>query len=88
MQLITFWFAALLALGSSVAFAQQAPETGGTVSPPATVAPAVPSKPTGLDKLGADGISTITVRAVPCRKAAWETDGTTTCVGIPEGNRR
>lgn len=93
MQLITLSSAALLALGSSAVFAQQAPETGGIVSPPTTAAPAaggplVLSKPTGLDKVAADGTSTITVRAVPCRKAAWETDGTTTCVGIPEGTLR
>ena len=91
MRLITLCLATLLTLGSSVVFAQQTPETGGMVSPPAGPSaaggPSLPSKPTGLDKLAADG-STITVRAVPCRKAAWETDGTTTCVGIPEGGRR
>ena len=37
----------------------------------------------GLDKVGPDGISTRVVRAVPCTKAARETDGTTTCIGIP-----
>jgi hypothetical protein len=37
-----------------------------------------------LDKVGDDGVSTKTVRAVGCGTAARETDGTTTCVGIPE----
>jgi hypothetical protein len=37
----------------------------------------------GLNVPGPDG-STKTVRAVPCRTAARETDGSTTCVGIPE----
>jgi hypothetical protein len=37
----------------------------------------------GLDKVGPDGISTKVVRAAPCTTAARETDGTTTCVGIP-----
>jgi hypothetical protein len=30
-----------------------------------------------------DGISTKTVKARPCGTAARETDGTTTCIGIP-----
>jgi hypothetical protein len=37
----------------------------------------------GLDKPGPDG-STKTVKAVPCSTSAQETDGSTTCVGIPE----
>src|SRR5258708_39624539 len=37
----------------------------------------------GLDKVGPDGISTKVVKAVPCSTAARETDGTTTCIGIP-----
>jgi len=36
----------------------------------------------GLDVAGPDG-STKTVKAAPCSVAARETDGTTTCVGIP-----
>jgi hypothetical protein len=39
--------------------------------------------PTGLSRPGADGISTVIVEARPCSLAARETDGTTTCVGIP-----
>jgi hypothetical protein len=37
----------------------------------------------GLNVVGPDGISTKVVKAVPCSTAARETDGTTTCVGIP-----
>jgi hypothetical protein len=36
----------------------------------------------GLNIVGPDGVSTRTVRAVPCSTAAQETDGTTTCVGL------
>jgi hypothetical protein len=36
----------------------------------------------GLDVAAPDG-STKTVKAVPCGTAAHETDGTTTCIGIP-----
>jgi hypothetical protein len=45
----------------------------------------------GLNTVGADGTSTRTVKAVPCGVAARETDGFTTCVGIPDqgpGRRR
>ena len=38
---------------------------------------------TGLDKVGKDGVSTRTVPAVGCGTVARETDGTTTCIGIP-----
>ena len=39
----------------------------------------------GLNIVGPDGVSTKTVKAVPCGLAARETDGTSTCVGISEG---
>jgi hypothetical protein len=42
-----------------------------------------PSSTTGLARPAEDGISTKTVPARPCSAAAKETDGTTTCVGIP-----
>jgi hypothetical protein len=42
----------------------------------------------GLDKVGPDGISTKVVKAAPCSTAARETDGTTTCIGIPGPIRR
>jgi hypothetical protein len=38
---------------------------------------------TGLDKVANDGVSTKTVPAAPCSSFARETDGITTCVGIP-----
>jgi hypothetical protein len=37
----------------------------------------------GLDEVGPDGISTKVIKARPCSTAAQETDGTTTCIGIP-----
>src|SRR3984957_18343446 len=40
----------------------------------------------GLDKVAPDGVSTQTVRVVPCSTAARETADTTTCTGIPEGS--
>jgi hypothetical protein len=54
-----------------------APEVGG---------PLISQPGPGLDKVAPDGVSTKTVRAVPCSTAAHETDGTTTCIGIPEGS--
>jgi len=38
---------------------------------------------TGLATTAADGVSTKIVPARPCSTAARETDGTTTCIGIP-----
>src|SRR3981189_2200748 len=43
-----------------------------------------PNQGPGLNVVAPDGVSTRTVKAVPCGTAARETDGTTTCVGIPE----
>jgi len=75
----------------------------GGVSPPSLgqSAPAAPPavqgisaaenqtfSPTGLSKPAEDGISTKIVPAKPCTSAARETDGTTTCVGIPSSPRR
>jgi hypothetical protein len=52
------------------------PEVSGAADfPPATT--------TGLATTAADGVSTKVVPAKPCSTAARETDGTTTCVGIP-----
>jgi hypothetical protein len=59
-------------------------------TPPSTYSkstlPEVNSGP-GLNKVAPDG-STKTVRAVPCSTAAHETDGFTTCVGIPDHSQR
>ena len=49
------------------------------------VAEQAPGSTTGLARPAEDGISTKMVPAKPCGKAAKETDGTTTCVGIPVG---
>jgi hypothetical protein len=57
------------------------PARGSDTYMPAAL-PQVYSGP-GLNVVGPDG-STKTVKAVPCGTAARETDGTTTCVGIPE----
>jgi hypothetical protein len=128
-----------LALGCSVAVAQQSPDgpggkpVGDTIghppplpgpppipeppakaSPPPTASPPQASEPAakgytgayapagtpptpystgplpqssegpGLNTVGPDGVSTRTVKAVPCGTVARETDGTTTCVGIPD----
>jgi hypothetical protein len=55
---------------------------------PSVGGPLLPGSKTGLDKVADDGVSTKTVRAVPCSTAARETDGTTTCVGIPDVSRK
>jgi hypothetical protein len=80
--------AAAFALLASAALAQT--PGSNTASPPAISggapefgSPLLPATDAGLDKVAADGVSTQTVRAVPCQKAARGTDGTTTCVGIP-----
>ena len=42
---------------------------------------------TGLNIVASDG-STKTVRAVPCSVSARETDGFTTCIGLPDSFRK
>jgi hypothetical protein len=49
--------------------------------------PQVDNGSPGLDVAAPDG-STKTVRAVPCSTAAHETDGFTTCVGIPDQSQK
>jgi hypothetical protein len=99
---ITLSVAVSLTLVSGAAVAQQTTGTINSGSAPAAIAPppAMPltgaapevggpliSEPgPGLDKVAPDGVSTKTVRAVPCSTAAHETDGTTTCIGITEGS--
>jgi hypothetical protein len=81
---------AFLSLG---AFAQQAPETAskgntgtyeaGSAKPYSTgPLPQIDTGP-GLDVPGPND-ATETVKAVPCSTSAQETDGSTTCVGIPD----
>jgi hypothetical protein len=60
-----------------------APGTLPVGNPPELGGPLLPATDSGLDKVASDGVSTRTVRAVPCSRAARETDGSTTCVGIP-----
>jgi hypothetical protein len=50
--------------------------------------PLNPGTQTGRDVVASDGISTETVKAVPCSTVARETDGTTTCIGIPDASER
>jgi hypothetical protein len=50
---------------------------------PEVGSPLLPATDAGLDKVAADGVSTRTVPARPCSTAARESDGTTTCIGIP-----
>jgi hypothetical protein len=59
-----------------------APALGAVPNPP--VGGPLPEAVTGpgLNIVGRDGVSTKTVRAVPCSTVAQETDGTTTCVGL------
>ena len=85
MRLISFSVTFLLALLSSHTLAQQSPgTTGDTIGHPPYSTGQLPEIDTGTGRtiLGSDG-STKTVRAVPCGKAARETDGSTTCIGIP-----
>jgi hypothetical protein len=98
MRMISFLGAIPFALLSWTALAQQAPDTG---SPGylGAYGPAGPAKPystgplpqsdagPGLDVLGPDD-STKTVKAIPCSSFARETDGSTTCVGIPDQSTR
>jgi hypothetical protein len=82
--------AAMLALLGSGAVAQSGPSGGyigayGPDAPNKAFGGSVPEVylGPGRDVLGPDGISTKVVRAAPCSTAARETDGTTTCIGIP-----
>ena len=95
MRLISFSLTISLLLLSPAALAQQStgktgdklvspPLAGPTPTPYSTSAlPQIDSGP-GRDVVGPDD-TTKTVKSVPCSTAAQETDGTTTCVGIPEG---
>jgi hypothetical protein len=103
-MMITLSVAVFLTLISGAAVAQQTTGTIGNGSPPAALAPpAMPltagaapevggplisQSATGLSKVADDGVSTKIVAAVRCSTAARETDGTTTCIGIPEAGAK
>jgi hypothetical protein len=86
MRVISFAGAISLAFVSAAALAQQSPPTMGSAATPAPYgtdhAPEASMGP-GLNVTGSDG-STRTVKAVPCTVSSRETDGFTTCVGIPD----
>jgi hypothetical protein len=91
-RVIAFPTGAVLAVLASVAFAQTDTPKGytgayapaGTPPTPYSTGP-LPTIETGTGRVIAesDG-STKTVKAVPCSPTAHETDGFTTCVGIPD----
>jgi hypothetical protein len=102
MRLIPFSIMILIALLSSTSLAQQAPATppqsqpgppGYTGGPPGPLTPyytgQVPEvfSPTGRSIEGPNN-TTLIVKAVPCTVASRWTDGTTTCVGIPDSFRK
>jgi hypothetical protein len=61
----------------------------GTPPTPYSTGPLPPTtEGPGLNVTDSDGVSTRTVRAVPCTASARETDGFTTCVGIPDQSPR
>jgi|SRR5258706_9991926 hypothetical protein len=70
---------------SPEALSNQRPSTTNPTAPSAVqgVAEQAQFSPTGLARPGPDGVSTVIVAARPCGVAAHETDGTTTCIGIP-----
>jgi hypothetical protein len=67
------------------ALSSQRQSTDSATAPKAVqgVAEEAQFSPTGLAKPGPDGVSTVIVAARRCGVAAHETDGTTTCIGIP-----
>jgi len=76
-------------INSGIGGTQPSPPVSGLAQTPLApaevrgVAEQAPSSTTGLARPAEDGVSTNTVSAKPCSTAAKETDGTTTCVGIP-----
>jgi hypothetical protein len=76
---------------ATVGVAPSAPGPAGSPSPDVVPQPGGPLNPgtqTGRDVVASDGISTKTVKAVPCSTVARETDGSTTCIGIPDAPER
>jgi hypothetical protein len=80
-------FGTLPAGGASPeALSHELPSTTDATAPKPVqgVAEQGPFSPTGLARPGPDGVSTVIVAPRPCGVAAHETDGTTTCIGIPD----
>jgi hypothetical protein len=61
-------------------------QLNGVAPPPATGM--LPSTTPGSYQVDNDGISKKAVKAAPCSTAARETDGFTTCIGIPDHHER
>jgi hypothetical protein len=72
---------------STVGVAPSAPAPGPDVVPQPG-GPLNPGTQTGRDVVASDGVSTKTVKAVPCSTVARETDGSATCIGIPDAPER
>jgi hypothetical protein len=102
MRFVPLPIATLIALLSSASFAQQMPVTPSQDKPPlpgypgANPPPGAPPytgqvpevfSPTGRSIPGPN-FTTLIVKAVPCTVASRWTDGTTTCVGIPDWFRK
>ena len=86
MRVISFLGTISLFVLSSLAFAQQASGPSGTPTPyPTNQLPQIDTGP-GRDVPGPND-TTKSVKAVPCGTAAHETDGSTTCVGIPDSKK-
>jgi hypothetical protein len=76
----------LLGGTSPAALGSQPSSATGATAPNSVqgVAEEAPSSTTGLARPGPGGVSTVIVAPRPCGVAAHETDGTTTCIGIPD----
>ncbi len=61
-------------------------QPNGAAAPPPTML--LPSTTPGSGKVSDDEISRKAVKAAPCSTAARETDGFTTCIGIPIPHER
>jgi hypothetical protein len=86
MRAATLLMAVAFTVLSSAAFAQTNATNGTSTRAPARQLSSLPEIDTGsgLDTVVPDGVSTKTVKAVPCSTAARETDSTITCTGTPK----
>jgi hypothetical protein len=88
MRITSLVVAAALTVLSAAAFAQtETPKPPPPIPYSTGPLPQIDNGSPGLDVAGPD-VSTKSVKPVPCSKAAHETDGTTTCVGIEDTKRR